>query len=112
MSNFKIFKDEVNRLLAKTQTGGGWSVTFRQYRDTDPEGCAASVTYNAVARYARFNFNTGSCDNTLSGAKKAAKHEFGHFVTARLERLACRRFTTEAEIEEEMEAIARIFERM
>lgn len=108
---YKIFKTELNRLLQKTQIGGTWSVTFTDKEDLG--GSLAKCTYSMMNRWVRFSFNPEEHKNLpRSDQVRAARHEFGHFVIARLETLALYRFTTEDEIIEESEAIARIFEKL
>ena len=109
MTNFQIYKAEINRLLEKTQTGGGWAVSF----DSKEKDGDARCQYNIMHRWVLFSLNskaTRGFDKTE--IKDCAKHEFGHFVIGRLERLDHYRWTTEDEIREECECIARIFERM
>jgi hypothetical protein len=109
MTNYQIYKNEINRLLAKTQTGGGWHVSFR----TKEMNGEASCTVSVEERWAIFSFNSNSAKSELaSDIKRYARHEFGHFVTFKLCHLAGCRFLSEEEIDEEMEAIARVFERM
>ena len=107
---YQAYKKEVNRLLNKAQIGGGWEVTFTSSEPLN-ETASAKCTYNMMSRWVRFSFNS-KVANTVKLARLSVKHEFGHFVTCRLERLAVYRFTTEDEIREEMEAIARIFEKI
>ncbi len=106
---YAAYKKEINRLLSKSQTGGGWSIIFTCKKDIGDS--AATSQWHIMDRWVVFAFNTKD-EPTIADAKLSAKHEFGHFITGRLERLASYRFTTEDEIREEMEAIARIFEKL
>ena len=108
---YLVYKREIRRLLAKTGASGGWEISFTKREDLD--GALARCTTCMGERWVRFAFNSKHPANrSHSAVKRAARHEFGHFVLNRMERLAESRFVTEREIEEESEAIARIFEKL
>jgi hypothetical protein len=107
---YQAYKNEINRLLAKAQNGGGWEVNFT-CKEPLEETSLARCTYNMVGRWVRVSFNAKTC-KTVAAARRAAKHEFGHFVTARIDKLAMDRHSSEIEISEELEAISRVFERL
>lgn len=104
-----IFKNEINRLLAKTQTGGGWEITFTDKEDITHAD--ARATYNVGNRWVRFSLNRKKV-KTKQSALKVARHEFGHFIIARMEWLAGCRYITDSEIDEESEAFARVIEKL
>jgi hypothetical protein len=109
---YKVFKDEVNRMIDKTSTGGGWNIEFTCNEQLD-HNSLGRCTYHVSDRWARFAFNVAANKGRSRAEVKAtARHEFGHFVTARLDRLAAERFISERELDEEMEAIARVFEKL
>ena len=106
---FKQYKAEIQRLLTLAQIGGDWSIIYEEEDEGDDEYLAA-VDWNMIGRWVRFAFN--SQQHHLLGAcpLKSARHEFGHFVVAKLDELAKRRCVTMLEIYEANEEIARIFE--
>lgn len=111
MTKYQVFKNELNRLLSKTQTGGGWEVKFRN--EKLPPNTSAMCSFSLMNRWVTFSFD---CDHNRNRSRaeviRSAKHEFGHFVICRLEKLATLRFIDESEIDEEVENIARIFEKL
>ena len=110
--SYAIFKEEVNRLINKTRTDGGWEITFTDREDIGKS--LARVTYSIVGRWARFAYSKKRpmVNRTNVSAKQSARHEFGHFILARMEHFAFCRFVTESEIEEESESFARVIEKL
>ena len=107
---YKKFKVEINRLLVKSQAAGGYEISFTDKEDI---GTAhARCTYHIAHRWCRFSFNTKLVKDKNINPISAAKHEFGHFLMARMDWLAGCRYIAESETTEETENFARIMERL
>lgn len=110
MRPFQVYKKELQRLIEKAGIGGMWDISFVSNEDIGD--AQARCTYDTRERWVRFAFNVEHGPKTATEATRIAKHEFGHFVTARLDEYAIARFVSEAEIGEACEEVARVFERI
>lgn len=106
---FTQYKKEVIRLLALAQIGGDWDITFAE---EELDGSNGMIEFCTRTRYACFYLDVEMCKETDQCPLSAARHEFGHFVTAQLIHLATDRYVTESDVREAGEAVARTFETM
>ncbi len=104
---FERYVKEVKRLLALAQIGGDWCIDFS---DNEEDDCLAAIDWNITGRWACFSFSSEQHQLFNACPLKSARHEFGHFVVAKLDELAKRRYITPIELYEVNEEIARIFE--
>ena len=92
---FQAFRQEVERLVTKGGLGD-WKVEFAHKRLQG--GHEAEFAANDDCTVAYFTYTTSLAKGCTPRPVLAARHEFGHMLSARLTRLAHKRFVHEDEV--------------
>ena len=109
---FTRFVAECNRLkpLFGLQS---WKLTFRHQELEN--GQLARADFGSKSRCATIRMTnmlyTDIAEELYISPEVCARHEMTHLLTGRLEYLACDRFATEEQIDDEIEVLARILEK-
>ena len=106
---FDDFKAEVERLVLKGGMGD-WKVEYAHKRLQG--GHEAEFSANDDCTVAYFSYTTSLAKGCKPHPVLAARHEFGHMLSARLTRLAHKRFVHEDEVLAEEEKLSMICERL
>ena len=109
VDKYEAFKSEVERLVAKGGMGD-WKLEFAHKRLQG--GHEAQFESNADCTVAYFTYTTSLAKGCTPRPVLAARHEFGHMLSARLTRLAHKRFVHEDEVLAEEEKLSMICERL
>lgn len=107
---FLIFKNECERLIERFGLSG-WRVEF--YWSSESDDSRASIGTNLSGRATSLYFPRNWEDSTPPSKKiiiESARHEICHLISARLSSLARQRFTSEDEVYESNEELARIMD--
>jgi len=107
---FELFKSECERLIKKWGLSG-WRIEYSHDKDAKNE--RASIGVNLGGRAVTFYFPVNWDDEQKPIdiiIIESARHEVCHLLSARLRNLAVQRFTSEEEIYESNEELARLID--
>ena len=107
---FELFKSECERIIDKWGITG-WRIEYLHDKNVEDE--RASIGSNLLGKAVTFYFPVNWKDTINPNNQiiiNSAKHEVCHFLAVRLRTLAVQRFTSEDEVYEANEELARLIE--
>jgi len=108
-AHFNRYKKEILRLMDKAGSGD-WGAEFR-HKKLD-EGVEALIEVNDDATLVYFSYTTEMIKPHGVDPECAARHEFAHMISWRLQRLIETRYISPGQVSDEMERFAVMCERL